>query len=716
MAAEVCELLWQLDDPTAAALASAAKSAAQHVADAALIADTVEAVAHEAKEASNDGQLAAMWTLIDRLCKTHESFTEVFRPRIVAFAEKFPVPRASPHFERFALILEGFKAIFGLAVMSMISIKLREVLSRPASGGDSAAPTTVPNSEGIRQAAVESEAARARQGALTTSLKTIGGFQMQRANNSRPAGAQHALQVKTRDSLQAVRGGAMYAPAAPSEITHVVAERDADAAPGYMAALPANHQEEYKEARRKRFREMTQKWRDEEGRRRGQPGADGGANSSASNKNITEVTRKIDNYDDVLMPPELPRDEFGVKIGNFPAGVRFLRDAIRACGGALELSVIEERLSQMSDREAQAEFGNVRSFINIHAPTFSVADEHNKWIVRVTEEAVHAAIAAPPPSSLTLQSAAGFTSVDTNNADDNDDPSKTFTWEKTECPLCSFLCEGRNLAKHLNCRRCIDIQMAKGLSGNPVGPIAALSYAARAILDASAGGGDGATAASSSATSFDDDDVAYFAHCVSEAGKVARFKHASSRRFAPVLKALRVIRDTWLKSKGVDEFADADITEEDGPYAAVFSAFGANLRRLPIAWIETGDIIDMAKRFCRGLLEPLPPIPRAGDPRIRIGNPYPGFMFAQSDSDPDDMPSTEEEEFSDDEAALYEFAPPVSIAETMMAAGIERETKRLNFRLRTAPPVPAVTAIKGDGTQSLGQVYKNAQGAPGGQR
>uniref|UniRef100_A0A7S1MKI9 Uncharacterized protein n=1 Tax=Neobodo designis TaxID=312471 RepID=A0A7S1MKI9_NEODS len=687
MAAEVCEVIWQLDDPTAAALGATAKSAAQHVGEATLIADTIEAVAHEAKEASNDGQLAAMWALVDRLCKAHEGFTEAFRPRIVALAEKFSVPRASPHFARFAAILEGFKAVFGLAVMSVISIKLRDVLSS-SHGGD--APTTVPNADGIRQAAAEAEAARARQGALTTSLKSVGGFQMQRANNARPAGAQHALQVKTRDSLQAVRGGAMYAPAAPAEITHVLPERDADAAPGYMQALPANHQEQFKEARKKRYREMAQKWKEEEGRRRAQPGAGDGAASAAPKG--SEVTRKIDTFDDVLMPAELPRDEFGIKIGNFPAGVRFLRDAIRACGGALELSVIEERISQMSDREAQAEFGNVRSFLHIHAPTFRVADEHNTWVVRVTDEAIAAVIANPPPTEKALDAAAAaqFVSVD------DGDPTKPYTWEKTECPLCSYLCKGRNLAKHLNCRRCIDIQMARGLSGNAIGPIAALAFAARSLLDAA--GTD---------AGFDDDDVAHFAHCVNEASNVARFKHASSRRFAPVLKALRVVRDEWLRGKGVEEMGDAHVTEDDGPYAALFAAFGANLRRLPVAWIDTGDVIDMAKRFCTKLHEPLPPIPRAGDPRIRVGNPFPGFMFAESDSDADDMPSTEEEEYSDDEGALYEFAPPVSIAETMMAAGIERETKRLNFRLRTAPPVPAVTAIKGDGTQSLGQVYKS---------
>ena len=114
----------------------------------------------------------------------------------------------------------------------------------------------------------------------------------------------------------------------------------------------------------------------------------------------------------------------------------------------------------------------------------------------------------------------------------------------------------------------------------------------------------------------------------------------------------------------------------------------------------------MGKRFCQRVLPPFHPPPLPGDPRIKVSNQYPGMLFAESDSDPDDRPSDAEDEFSDDEAAQFEFAPPVTPLETVMAAGRERDTKRLNYRLRTAPPIPAAMAVRQDGTTSQRQVYK----------
>lgn len=660
-AAELCNIIWQVDDPTSAVIAAIARHAAtRFVGDVGLVLDTIDSVALEAKESGNDAQLASMWALVDQLSKAHEAFTEAVRPRLVRFAESFPVPRSSAHFARFAQILEGFKSIFGVAVMSVISIKLRDVLGvsglTTGGGAPDNRPTTAPNAAALREEADSAAAAAAKQMQLSTMVRTIGGYQIQRANNGRPAGAQHALQVKTRDSLQAIRGNALYAPALPSEMTIAMPERDADAPVGYMQALPANHQQEYIDNRKRRLREIMEKKRkqEEEGRNRGQPGA-------AAPGDVAPAA--VDLYEDVVMPAELPRDEFGVKIGNFPAGVRFLRNAIAQCGGALELSLLEERVSQMSDREAQAEFGNLRQFLHIHSPTFRVVGENDKWIVRLATD--------PDP-----------------------DTSKAYSWESVECPLCSFLCKGRNLAKHMNNRKCIDVQLAKGLAGRPDGPIGDLAYAARTILDHSA------------EQSLDDDDVSFFASCVRAAGTVPRFKYASTTRFAPILKALRVVRDAWLDGKGVKEMAEAPVTPEDGPYASLFAAFGEQLRRLPISWLDSGDIIDMARRFSEELLQPHPPIPRAGDPRIRVGNLYSGMMFAESDSDGADVLSSEDEEFSDDEAALFEFAPPVSVMETMMAVGNARETKKINFRLRTAPPVPAAAAIQSDGTKTVAQLYK----------
>ncbi|KAK9497763.1 hypothetical protein O3M35_004423 [Rhynocoris fuscipes] len=74
----------------------------------------------------------------------------------------------------------------------------------------------------------------------------------------------------------------------------------------------------------------------------------------------------IDTFDDVQMPVELPRDEYGIRKGNFPLGVRFIRDAIRACGGAVELDVLVNRISTLSNRAVLSQFGNVH-------PTFIAA-------------------------------------------------------------------------------------------------------------------------------------------------------------------------------------------------------------------------------------------------------------------------------------------------------------------------------------------------------
>lgn len=72
------------------------------------------------------------------------------------------------------------------------------------------------------------------------------------------------------------------------------------------------------------------------------------------------MTTAIDTFSDVQMPVELPRDEFGVRKGNFPLGVRFIRESILACGGAVELDVLVSRISTLSNRAVLSQFGNVR--------------------------------------------------------------------------------------------------------------------------------------------------------------------------------------------------------------------------------------------------------------------------------------------------------------------------------------------------------------------
>ena len=117
------------------------------------------------------------------------------------------------------------------------------------------------------------------------------------------------------------------------------------------------------------------------------------------------------------MAPLAPSEsdpETGVKIGNYPAGVRFLRDAIRGCGGALPLTLLEERLSQVVSEEMKQSFGDLRQFLFIHQPTFNVVNEENQWIVRIT-------------------------------GDEAPDQTKDYSWKIHVCPYCSKLVPGRNL-------------------------------------------------------------------------------------------------------------------------------------------------------------------------------------------------------------------------------------------------------------------------------
>ena len=380
--------------------------------------------------------------------------------------------------------------------------------------------------------------------------------------------------MKTRDSLQAVRTAALYAPQLPTEMPTLALQADSDAPEGFMQAVPADFHDKYLSARQIGAKRIFQARQNQ-------------AAEQASRKQPTAEGSSIDLFADVVMPAEFPRDEFGVKIGNFPAGVRFLREAIRSCGGALELSLLEERMAQMADRESQSEFGNLRQFIQIHRPTFTVTEEHGKWIVRLTD--------APPP-----------------------DHSSDYSWQRIACPKCTKLVSGRNLARHTDSRRCMDVQIAKGMKGDPDSPIGHLAFAARTILEVVSNG------------TMDDDDVMQFAMQVNAAASVPRFREGSAKRFMPVLKALRVVRNYWLEMKGVTEMSQVEVTEEDGPYCALFAAFASNMRRLPIAWIETGDIVDMGHRFSKELKQPFAPTPRPGDPRIKISNTFPGFMFAES--------------------------------------------------------------------------------------
>lgn len=454
-------------------------------------------------------------------------------------------------------------------------------------------------------------------------------------------------------------------------------------------------------------------------------------------------------YADVQMPAELPRDEFGVKRGNFPLGVRFVRNAIAACGGAVELDVIVNRLSTLSNREAVSQFGNVREFLLIHSPTFRLVMESGRWIVRLTPSAQRLFEQYDPTAQALAgellyrnmyhtkqgggrgkarrrhDGAGSKQDVATggnnhSNSDDNNNNTgmendtfdkesskegatqtggpEAMTWQSMTCPGCSKVVKGRSFARHYNSRRCITAQIALGLQGDYTGRgvVAELAFMAKHIL--------------SRKDSFDDGDIDALTACLGAAAQLPRLRLASPRQFTPILKAVRLVRDRWLRRKGsVPEMDAVTVRAGDASVVQLFAVLGAAVHRLPIAWIEMGEVIDMCHRFTESVLPPLLPPPRPADPRISLSNAYPGFLFCESELDDDDEPSGDEDEFSDDEAPTFTFAPPVDVAESLFTAGFERDTKRLQHRMRTAPPMVLQRVLQGDRTQTQREMYTDIQ-------
>ncbi|CCW70849.1 unnamed protein product [Phytomonas sp. Hart1] len=481
------------------------------------------------------------------------------------------------------------------------------------------------------------------------------------------------------DSQMAMNVASSDAPARPVEILVPELHPDSDAPRGYMKALPTNHVKSYNENRRKRLREIMQRNREEQDRRqreellkkaRQESLCENDCAMESATAGTPGLSTEVPDFSDIHMPAELPRDEYGVKRGNFPLGVRFIRDAIAACGGAVELDVLVNRFSTLANKEEVAEFGDVRAFLTIHSPTFRLELEKGQWIVRL---------------------------VDPSRLPGRGEGMVEMTWEVMTCPLCSKVIKGRNYAWHMNCRGCITAQIALGLQGDfqGRGPIAELAFIAKELI--------------SHSDSFDDGDVDALAEGLAHARNVRRFRLASPRQFAPILKAIRVVRDRWLDSKGVSEVDSIAIDSTDASVVHLFRILGESIHRLPIAWIETGDVIDMCHRFTDHVLRPYDPPPRPADPRISLYNTYPGFLLCESEVDDEDDPSADEDEFSDDEAPTFTFAAPVEIVESLFTAGFERDTKRLQHRMRTAPPMALHRVLKGDRNQTQSEMYSDIQ-------
>nr|CCC52531.1 conserved hypothetical protein, fragment [Trypanosoma vivax Y486] len=564
---------------TADQLADLAQQCESHLTNIDAILDAVENALHIAKE----GQRLALWFFIDKLAKQHVMFLDALRPRLRGLATSAAPPVGTPEWVEFKNLLKSSIAVvFGAPLVSLILLEIDPETQRSTA----------------RATASGTERTQGVVALHNSALRTAGAFATKAVTTERPAAARHVLQVKTIDSQAAITMASSYAPLRPQEIAVPDIVPDADAPQGHVKALPADYLRNYENTRRKRLREVMERNREEVDRRQ---------ELELLNRvrGVTKEGRKVPDFSDVVMPLEFPRDDYGVKRGYFPLGVRFIREAVRSCGGAVELDVLVSRLSTLASREAVTEFGDVREFLLIHRPTFRVVSEKDRWIVRLT-------------------------------GDNSSDP----TWESMQCPLCSKVLRGRNLARHTNCS----------------------------------------------------------AEC-------RRFKLSSQSKFAPILKALRIVRNRWLARKGVAEVADAVVDPGDAAVVNLFRVVGESVNRLPIPWIDMGDVVDMCRRFSDHVLPPFNPPPRPADPRINLQNEYPGFLLCESELDDEDEPSDDEDAFSDDEAPAFVFAPPVELAETLMTAGFERDTRKLQHRMQTAPPLVLQRVLKGDRSQTLGEMY-----------
>lgn len=579
---------------------------------------------------SRDDRKLALWRLINCLSKQHPVFLDILKSKIINLCTRYHPEPSSAEYQTFVGMVETAMALqFGSPVMSLVIKQLREK-NGGASEDHSALTVHRPD------------------------LHTAGGFALSHASVDR-MGSEHSLQVKTLDSQMSMSVANSYTPAQPVSIVVPDYLPDSDAPQGFMKALPADHTKQYEEARRKRLREVMEKNREERNQRQEQQLLE--RVREAERHDSPQAEKAEDLYGDLKMPLEFPRDEFGVKIGNFPLGVKFIRDAIRSCGGAIELDVISQRISSLSSHTVVSNFGDIREFLRIHSPTFRLQLEGSQWIVRLTDSQL----------------------------------SGDFTWRSLMCPFCSKTVKGRNFAVHANCRSCVTVQITQGLHGIAnQGPISELAQSAMTILR--------------NKESFDDGDIDALASCLNRAAEVRRFRLGSTRDFAPILAALRVVRDRWLEGKGVTEMADAEISADDFSVFNLFRVLGRNIHRLPIPWIEMGDVVDICRRFSSEVLPPFNPPPRPADPRISLHNDYPGFLFCESEVDDEDEQSGDEA-YSDEDEPTFVLAPPVDAAEAIFTAGFPRDTKKLHHRMRTAPPMMLHRVLKGDSTQTQQAMY-----------
>ena len=392
---------------------------------------------------------------------------------------------------------------------------------------------------------------------------------------------------------------------------------------------------EYLAKRKENYRMILKHAKDNAGRKRNAAAFRCYTAEELEFKSLQPKHTQASTASDLNLPPDYPRDEYGVRIGNYHDGVLFLRDGIRQCGGVIPLDRIETRVGATS--ELKENIGNVRQFLEIHRNTFEILqdqsrnkDQAQQYDVKVCDEPAlkidEAAMQMPP---------------------------------KIRCPDCDMEIEGLSLPRHQGSRTCTSVQLMRGSEGENRTPIMRLACIAHQILRTGTQG-------------IDDGDIEDFARAIDEAGEVRRFRYASVRQFNyTIFRAIKIIRKKWTALRNVNHIMDiVSFHEEDRAFIYFFKYLGRNLTRLPIHWIDMGEYYDMCAGVTTDRKPFLPPPPRAADPEISSTNIYPGLLFADAAlHDEDEVNSEVEIEFSDDEATQYEYAPMATMTQVMVASG-----------------------------------------------
>ena len=221
---EYCDVIsQQLTDPLDdATITATALEAEKHLENAEAIADTLET-----SLMSTDGDhRLALWKLLDKMAKLHATMAEVLRPRMIRLCTNAHPEVGSSQYSAFRDIVDRMGMVFGEEVACVVQLKL---------GG--AAKQQGTNDPSLRQDGAPTVSSRTSAALIVQSdaMRAVGGFHAQRANNARPDEIKHTLQVKTRDSLMAMRVAGQYAPAVPVEMTLPALQADADCPRGLHA-------------------------------------------------------------------------------------------------------------------------------------------------------------------------------------------------------------------------------------------------------------------------------------------------------------------------------------------------------------------------------------------------------------------------------------------------------------------------------------------------